>query len=180
MKKILFVRHAQSSWADIKLDDKQRPLNKRGKRDAPLMAARCVEYGLKVQLLISSPAVRAFATCLVFQDIYNLHTPIQVENHLFHGDASNFEDALCGVNDNIDCVAIFGHNPGITYLANELDSKIYIDNVPTAGVVIGEIDIEHWEDFSVAKTVLKDLLYPKMLYNSDQLNRFSFSKFSVS
>ena len=78
------------------------------------------------------------------------------------------------------CVAIFGHNPGITYLANELDSKIYIDNVPTAGVVIGEIDIEHWEDFSVAKTVLKDLLYPKMLYNSDQLNRFSFSKFSVS
>ena len=86
MKKILFVRHAKSSWADIKLDDKQRPLNKRGKRDAPLMAARCVEYGLKVQLLISSPAVRAFATCLVFQDIYNLHTPIQVENHLFHGD----------------------------------------------------------------------------------------------
>ena len=71
MKKILFVRHAKSSWADIKLDDKQRPLNKRGKRDAPLMAARCVEYGLKVQLLISSPAVRAFATCLVFQDIYN-------------------------------------------------------------------------------------------------------------
>ena len=163
MKKILFVRHAKSSWADMKLTDKERPLNKRGKRDAPLMATRCMEYGLKVQLLISSPAVRAFTTCLVFKDVYKLETPIQIENYLYHGDPTDFEEALCGVNDSIDCVAIFGHNPGITYLANELDSNRYIDNVPTTGVVIGEIDIEHWEDFSVAKTVLKDFLYPKML-----------------
>lgn len=163
MKKILFVRHAKSSWADMTLTDKQRPLNKRGKRDAPLMAARCMENGLKVQLLISSPAVRAYTTCLVFQDVYNLETPIQIENYLYHGDPSDFEEALCGVKDSIDCVAIFGHNPGITYLANELDSNRYIDNVPTTGVVVGEIDIEHWEDFSVAKTVLKDFLYPKML-----------------
>lgn len=163
MKKILFVRHAKSSWADMKLTDKERPLNKRGKRDAPLMATRCMEYGLKVQLFISSPAVRAFTTCLVFQEAYKLETPIQIENYLYHGDPTDFEEALCGVNDSIDCVAIFGHNPGITYLANELDSNRYIDNVPTTGVVIGEIDIEHWEDFSVAKTVLKDFLYPKML-----------------
>ena len=162
MKKILFVRHAKSSWADMTLSDKQRPLNKRGKRDAPVMATHCIEYGLKVQLIISSPAVRAFTTALIFQDTYKLETPIQIEEYLYHGDSSDFEEALCGVDDRIDCVAIFGHNPGMTYLANELHSSRYIDNVPTTGVVIGEIDIEQWEDFSIARTVLKDFLYPKM------------------
>ncbi len=161
MKKILFVRHAKSSWTDMKLTDKQRPLNNRGKRDAPLMAARCVEYGLKVELIISSPAVRAFNTALAFQDAYKIMEPIQIENYLYHGDPSDFEEALCGVDDQINCVAIFGHNPGITYLANELDSSSYIDNVPTTGVLVGEADIEHWDDFSVAKSVLKDFLYPK-------------------
>ncbi len=163
MKKILFVRHAKSSWVDMTLSDKERPLNKRGKRDAPVMANKCKEYGLNVQLIISSPAVRAFNTATVFQDIYNLKTPIQIENYLYHGDPSDFEEALCGVNDSIDCVAIFGHNPGITYLANELDSSRYIDNVPTSGVVIGEVDIKQWEDFTVARTILKDFLYPKMI-----------------
>lgn len=163
MKKVLFVRHAKSSWADMTLSDKKRPLNARGKRDAPVMAQRCIDYGLGVQLVISSPAVRAYATAKVFYKAYNLSSSIQKEEYLYHGDPADFEEALCGVDDDIECVAIFGHNPGITYLANELDSKKYIDNVPTTGVVIGEIDILNWNDFSIAKTVLKDFLYPKQL-----------------
>lgn len=163
MKKILFVRHAKSSWADMSLSDKVRPLNKRGNRDAPIMAQRCMEYGLAVDLIISSPAVRAFSTAQIFHEVYKLANPIQKEEYLYHGDPSDFEEALCGVDDSLDCVAIFGHNPGITYLANDLDSNRYIDNVPTAGVVIGVIDIDCWEDFSISNTVLKDFLYPKQL-----------------
>jgi len=163
MKKILFVRHAKSSWADMSLKDKDRPLNKRGNRDAPIMAQRCLEYGIKVELIISSTAVRAFATAHIFHEIYNLSKPIQREDYLYHGDPSDFEEALCSVDDQIDCVAIFGHNPGITYLANDLDSTRYIDNVPTTGVVVGQIDIACWEDFTIANTVLKDFMYPKQL-----------------
>lgn len=163
MKKILFVRHAKSSWADMTISDKARPLNKRGKRDAPVMAQRCKEYGLDVDLIISSPAVRAYSTAKIFHEVYKLKAPIQKEEYLYHGDPSDFEEALCGVDDQLECIAIFGHNPGITYLANDLDSNRYIDNVPTAGVVIGVIDIDCWEDFTIAKTVLKDFLYPKQL-----------------
>lgn len=163
MKRILFVRHAKSSWSDMSLKDKERPLNKRGKRDAPVMAQRCIDYGLAVDLVVSSPAVRAFATASVFHEAYNISVPIQTEAYLYHGDPSDFEEALCGVDDQFHCVAIFGHNPGITYLANDLDSNRYIDNVPTTGVVIGEVDIDRWEDFSCAKTILKDFLYPKQL-----------------
>lgn len=163
MKNILFVRHAKSSWEDMRLPDKDRPLNKRGKGDAPMMANHCLKYGLNVQQIISSPAVRAFSTAAAFQDVYKLEIPIQIENYLYHGDPSDFEEALCTIDDSINCVAIFGHNPGITYLANDLDSDRFIDNVPTCGVIIGAIDIIHWEDFSVAQTVLKDFLYPKMI-----------------
>ena len=163
MKKVLFIRHAKSSWADMSMKDKERPLNARGERDAPVMAQRCIDYGMPVNLIISSTAVRAFATAKVFYEAYGLSTPIQKEEYLYHGDSADFEEALCGVDDDIKCVAIFGHNPGITYLANDLDSSRYIDNVPTAGVVIGEIDIEYWNDFSIVKTVLKDFLYPKQL-----------------
>jgi len=163
MKQVIFVRHAKSSWSDMSLTDKARPLNKRGKRDAPVMAQRCQEYGIPVDLVISSTAVRAYETAVVFHAQYKLELPIQKEDYLYHGDPSDFEEALCGVDDAIKCVAIFGHNPGITYLANELDSNEYIDNVPTTGVLVGEIDILHWEDFSIANTVLKDFLYPKQI-----------------
>jgi len=163
MKRILFVRHAKSSWSDMSLPDNKRPLNKRGVRDAPDMAQRCKDYGIDVDLIISSSAVRAFSTAEEFHKCYQLNTAIQVESYLYHGDPSDFEEALCGVDDSVKCVAIFGHNPGITYLANELDSNEYIDNVPTTGVLVGEIDIDNWEDFSIPKTRLKDFLYPKQI-----------------
>lgn len=163
MKQILFVRHAKSSWADMSLNDKERPLNKRGIRDAPLIAKRCKDLGFAINLIISSPAVRAHLTAKIFHNFFQMEKPIQLEDYLYHGDPSDFEEAICGVDDNIDCVAIFGHNPGITYLANDLDSNRYIDNVPTTGVLIGEIDIDYWEDFSIAKTILKDFIYPKQL-----------------
>lgn len=161
MKRILFVRHAKSSWADMNIRDKDRPLNKRGVRDAPMMAKRCQDYGFSLDLVISSTAVRALATATVFHKHFSMTSPIQTEDYLYHGEVADFEEALCGVDQAIDTVAIFGHNPGITYLANELDSNTYIDNVPTTGVVVGEIDIVDWNDFSVANTKLIDFLYPK-------------------
>lgn len=163
MKQVLFVRHAKSSWADPVLKDKDRPLNKRGVRDAPLMAKRCIDAGLKVDLVLSSPAVRAMSTAIEFHKAYKITAEILTESNLYHGDVDDYEDALRLVDDEVQCVAIFGHNPGLTYLANELFSNRYIDNVPTCGVVVATADIDYWEDFAVKKSDLRDFLYPKQL-----------------
>lgn len=163
MKKILFVRHAKSSWSDMSMQDHDRPLNSRGKRDAPKMAKRCYDMQLPIDLLVSSTAVRAHTTAKMFQQAYNLKNDIQLESILYHGDVSDYEEVITRLNDEINAIAIFGHNPGLTYLANELDSNRYIDNVPTSGVVMAEFNSDFWEDFTVAKSIFKDFYYPKQL-----------------
>lgn len=161
MKKVLFVRHAKSSWDNMTLSDKDRPLNARGLKDAPYMAHKCNTSSLAIDLIISSPANRALTTAQFFHKEYQIKTDIVLHNFLYHGDIEDYEEALSLVDDGFEQVAIFGHNPGLTYLVNQLKGADYIDNVPTCGVVVAEIDIDHWSDFSVPKATYKDFLFPK-------------------
>lgn len=163
MKQILFVRHAKSSWADPLLKDKDRPLNGRGKRDAPVMAKRCFDMGLAIELIITSPAVRAALTAQQFYTQYTPDQGIMTVDNLYHGDVDDYEEALQLLDDNISQVAMFGHNPGLTELANTLYSDRYISNVPTCGVVVATADIEEWSDFDINKAELRDFLFPKQL-----------------
>ena len=66
MRSLTIVRHAKSSWKDRGLSDRERPLNKRGERDAPIMAKRVAETGIRPSQIISSPAVRAWTTAKIF------------------------------------------------------------------------------------------------------------------
>ncbi|MDH3806604.1 MAG: histidine phosphatase family protein, partial [Gammaproteobacteria bacterium] len=65
MKTLTLVRHAKSSWKDSGLSDRERPLNKRGERDAPVMGKRAAAAGLRPSQIISSPAVRAWTTAKI-------------------------------------------------------------------------------------------------------------------
>src|SRR4029434_8634311 len=62
MKTLFLIRHAKSSWDDAALSDKDRPLDDRGKRDAPKMGKRLAKRDVKPDLILSSPAVRARTT----------------------------------------------------------------------------------------------------------------------
>jgi len=95
MKRILFVRHAKSSWSDMSLPDNKRPLNKRGVRDAPDMAQRCKDYGIDVDLIISSSAVRAFSTAEEFHKCYQLNTAIQVESYPLYAKIIDLCSSCC-------------------------------------------------------------------------------------
>jgi len=66
MKTLLIVRHAKSSWDNAALNDIDRPLNLRGKHDAPVMAKRLIRAGVKIDLFVSSPAKRARHTAGIF------------------------------------------------------------------------------------------------------------------
>lgn len=163
MKKILFVRHAKSSWSHPEFNDHDRPLNKRGKRDAPMMAKRCKEASYQLDIIVSSTAKRALHTAREFHKLYDIDKDIITHKFLYHGDPSDFEEALQLLDDSVNHAAIFGHNPGITYLANDLDSNKFIDNVPTTGIVVAETDIDYWSDFHIPSARLMDFMYPKQL-----------------
>ena len=119
MKTLTLVRHAKSSWKDRRLSDRERPLNKRGEHDAPMMGKRLVDAGIRPSLIISSPAVRAWATAKVFAK--DLGYPIeflQREDDLYLASVDNMLDAIATQSSSFNSLMLFSHNPGLTDFAN--------------------------------------------------------------
>jgi phosphohistidine phosphatase len=146
MKTLYIVRHAKSSWDDSSLDDFSRPLNDRGKKDAPRMGKRLKEKEITVDLMISSPAKRALKTCKAIAEVLEYpESKIKLEKRLYHADEDSIFSILKSINEPNNVVMIFGHNPGLTEFANSLLGE-FIMNIPTAGVVGGRLNIESWAE----------------------------------
>jgi phosphohistidine phosphatase len=161
MKTLVIVRHAKSSWDNPGLSDHQRPLAKRGLRDAPVMGARLAEWGPPVDRVISSSAVRALATAeLVTQEMGLPWDEIQIEDDLYHATEIEMVEIINQQDDYIDGVMLFGHNPGMTYLVNDL-SDLDLDNLPTCGVVVMQFDADSWSEIGDKLAVTAEFDFPK-------------------
>lgn len=159
VKKIIIVRHAKSSWSDFSLSDFERPLDERGLRDAPIMTEVLKDAGHFPQKLVSSSAVRAKSTAEFFSKTFQI--PIEQVDGLYHGQPDDYLEQMVLLDEQIQCVAFFGHNPGITYLANEIQSGV-TDNIPTCGIVVAEMPLEiAWKNADWSKMKLKHILTPK-------------------
>ena len=161
MKALLLIRHAKSDWDDPSLSDFDRPLNKRGKSDAPEMARRLSDKKIKIDVFICSPAKRAKKTASIFAKEYKMERKdILFIKELYAAEANVFSDVILNMKDKYDNIAIFSHNPGLTDFANLL-SDVRIDNIPTCGVFAVKIDAKHWADFKEAKKDFWFFDYPK-------------------
>ncbi|MXZ75819.1 MAG: histidine phosphatase family protein [Gemmatimonadetes bacterium] len=146
MKELILVRHAKSSWKDPALSDHERPLNKRGKRDAPEMGERLARSGSDPDLIVSSSAVRALDTARTIAG--KLGYPrerIVVEERLFHAGVAELLQVIRGVDDSVDILMLFGHNPGLTDLANHIGPR-EIFNMPTCAVLHLRFESESWTE----------------------------------
>lgn len=163
MKTLLLIRHAKSSWDNVKLPDFERPLNDRGKHDAPLVAKKVIERKIKIERFISSPAKRAKKTAAIFMNEYAIQEKDMVLlPSLYEASVNNFYDAVENIKDKDDVVALFSHNPGITDFVNTLTEK-NIDNMPTCGVFAIKIKTKKWKDFKEAEREFLFFDYPKNL-----------------
>ena len=161
MKTLVIVRHAKSSWDDPGLSDHDRPLNKRGLEDAPEMGARLAKWGPPVDRVISSSAVRALTTAeMVSHEMGLPWDEIHIEDALYHATEEEVLDLIWEQDDYLDGLMLFGHNPGLTYLVNEL-SDLYLDNLPTCGVVILQFDVENWTQIGDEIAIKADVDFPK-------------------
>ena len=162
MKIMTLVRHAKSSWSNPKLGDRQRPLNKRGKRDAPEMGRRIVKHGIRPSLIISSPATRAWTTAkIIAKEISYPIEFLQREDALYHASLDGFLEVVSEQDNEFNSIMVVGHNPGLTDFANFLSPRL-THNVPTAGVVSVEIDQDHWNLYEQPATRLLVHDYPKL------------------
>ncbi len=161
-KILLIVRHAKSSWNIGSLNDFERPLNDRGKKDAPVMAKRLIDRNILIDIFVSSPAKRAKKTAELFCEAYSEKAGnILMISMLYHPDVDNFYEAITQLDNSADTVAIFSHNPGITAFVNTLTDTIQIDDMPTCGIFATQIQSDKWADFKKAKKQFLFFDYPK-------------------
>ena len=146
MKTLYLIRHAKSSWKFPDLDDFDRPLNKRGKRDAPVMGQRLRQQGIQPDLIISSPAKRTRRTAqAVAEAVKYSSSKIQYDKTLYHATSAAMQSVLTKVDDSVGILVFVGHNPGLTDFANQLTSHS-IDNVVTTGIVAVTFSAEQWSE----------------------------------
>ena len=161
MKTLILVRHAKSDWNEPGLSVIERPLNERGKKDAPMMAKRLRKKGLKIDAFLSSPAKRAFRTARFFAEEFDVKKDnIQVEKVLYGALSGQFEQVIAALKNGDDTVALFSHNPGITEYANTL-CNVHTDNIPTCGMFAVQANVEQWQDFTKAEKSFLFFDYPK-------------------
>lgn len=162
-KKLLLVRHGKSEWGNAHLADFDRPLNPRGHRNAPEMAARLLQKNLVPQMIVSSPALRAITTARHFSQAWK-KSPEQImeDAHIYEANIKSLLTLINNFSNKFDYIAVFGHNPGFTELANYL-SDANIQNIPTCGTVLLEFPIDDWALVSQHTGKLLEFDYPKNL-----------------
>lgn len=169
MKTLLLIRHSKSDWSKKELNDRERPLNKRGRRDAPFMAKLLYEQGdIHPSLILSSPAERAKQTAKEFARAFGYDiSKILYREEIYSGNAQAILNLISKIDDNHKCIFLFGHNPDITLLANLL-SDVLIENIPTTGVFCIDFDLDQWKEIVFKRGKHRFFEYPKRYFKKDQ------------
>jgi phosphohistidine phosphatase len=163
MKQLHITRHGKSSWDHPDLADIDRPLNEHGVATAYLMAQRLSDRGVIPDLLISSPAVRALSTAVIFMRVMKLPSScLQINEAIYTGNVDELVQIIRSVNDRYSNVMLFGHNPAFTILANRFLTR-GIDNIPTAGIVSLTFPVEKWKEIDKTRPAEEIFDYPKRI-----------------
>ncbi|TRX29773.1 histidine phosphatase family protein [Flavobacterium franklandianum] len=160
MKNLISIRHAKSSW-NIPCQDIKRPLMQRGIDDANLVAIDSLKYLPKNFVIYSSSAKRARQTAIIFAEtiLYPIESIIFTDD-LYTFDENKLEKIIKSIGNDFENVILFGHNEAITNFVNKF-GDIYIDNVPTSGLVWLQFQTDNWEKINKGKT--KKTIFPRDL-----------------
>ncbi len=147
-KRLTLLRHAKSSWRDPELADFDRPLNKRGRHAAPLMAKRLAKRGFRPDLLLASPALRARRTVeAVAEELAVDADRLRFDGDLYLAELPQILALLQQLTEDHHNVLLVGHNPGLTDLINYLLGW-QLENLPTCGVCSVELQIPRWQSLT--------------------------------
>ena len=144
MKTLLLLRHAKSSWKEEGLGDHERPLNKRGLRNAPRMGKLIDEKKIWPDLILSSTAVRAMRTAEAVAAACSKEVPLSPQDELYLAPSSTYIETVCYLDNGFERVLLVGHNPGISDLLCRLTSQS--EFMPTAALAQIELPIGHWNE----------------------------------
>lgn len=161
MKTLYIIRHAKSDWSDPALSDYDRPLNHRGEKDAPMMGKILTALGIRPDLILSSPALRAKTTAnTIARETGTAAEAIVRDDTLYLADTEEIVQALRRLPASADTVFLVGHNPGLTEFAEYVSAR-EIGNIPTCGIVAVRLKQDTWESIGKGSAQFLSFDYPK-------------------
>ena len=161
-KQLLMMRHAKSSWDSGVASDHQRPLNKRGRRDAPAMASWLIEQDVVPELVVSSDSRRTQETMERMLPVLEADGPlpkIDFQESLYHAPANEWVDVLVELPNDLQRVMFLGHNPGAEEFVAQFSGGYH--TMPTAAIAVFEFNAETWQQCQPAAATLHDVWRPK-------------------
>jgi phosphohistidine phosphatase len=161
MLQLILVRHAKSSWDHASLSDFERPLNDRGRRDAPIMGRRLRSFGLTPGLVVSSPALRAISTARLLAQEFDIDLDdLQLREPIYDASVKALLAVVQGLPASTSPILLVGHNPGISEFAKLLASCPF-DEMPTCAAVVLDLDGTAWKDVRAKTGRLRRYFFPK-------------------
>lgn len=168
MKQLFLIRHAKSDWGTTFLKDIDRPLNERGYSDAYFMSKWFLNNKTLPDKIISSTATRALNTALIFARTFEFNmTNFELEPNIYESRIETFLKIIKQQPEEVGSLAVFGHNPTITELCNQLINDFFIDNMPTCGIVGIKFSVTHWQEIELRQGELDFYQFPKNFKNVD-------------
>ncbi|MBD3224527.1 MAG: histidine phosphatase family protein [Caldithrix sp.] len=161
MKTVYFMRHAKSSWKDGSLTDHERPLNKRGLKDAPLMGKLLKEKGMLPDGILVSSARRAQETCRLFTEMADYDpASVHTEEMIYENDYDILLQLIRQQPDAWQSLMIIGHNPSTQEAVNALSDQFF-DKIPTAAIAAIQFMVRNWSEVGQNRGRLLFFEYPK-------------------
>lgn len=159
---LFIMRHAKSDWGSPGLDDHDRPLNPRGKRDAPRMARWLTENGIAPDYIAASSALRARTTAEMLVATWDNDIGVEVLSQFYLAGPETYLKVASSLDDAIQSPMFIGHNPGAEELVALLTGKTV--EMPTAAIAEIQVSVSCWQDLSAeSDATLKNIWKPKAL-----------------
>lgn len=163
MKTLYLLRHAKAALGSMETKDFDRPLNERGLSDARMMAQRLKEKGVNIDLIVSSPALRAMTTATIVAEVFGKQVQdIKLDRQIYLAGSPKLMQIISFIDESAQSAMLVAHNPALTDLS-ELLAHSGIADIPTAGLVSIEIPVDHWLEVLEGGASVTNFDYPKNL-----------------
>jgi phosphohistidine phosphatase len=168
MKELFLIRHAKSDWGTEFLKDVDRPLNERGYSDAYFMSKWFLTNKKSPGLILSSTATRALNTALIFARALDFDMKhFSLEEEIYESTVSGMLSVIQRQDESVSSLMIFCHNPCVTEICNRLNDDVFIDNVPTCGIIHLHFETESWKEIGEKKGHMGFFQFPKDFRNQN-------------
>src|SRR5829696_4455893 len=159
MKRLYLLRHAKSSWNEPDLADFDRPLNRRGLEAAPFMGRFMAAKSYLPELIVSSPARRAFATAQLVRENALINDEIQLNDRVYEASPQTLLQIAAGFADAAGSAMLVGHNPGMEGFVRLLTGRS--EAMTTAAMAVIDLAIERWAGIGDGRGTLIEVVRPK-------------------